>query len=134
MKIKINYKKTFLLDDKLEPNERLLEVNKMLKTVVQFDDDSMTVEEFLRFTWDKPTSINIMDLISIYLSKMPEQNGKEDKFVLSNNDVLEMNKGVRRTKKHGKNVYTESKYKTFIDLSLTEQSEIGISSEMDNLS
>lgn len=126
MKIKIDHKTMFILDDKLEPNERLKEVNKTLQTVIDFDGDKMTVEGYLYYTWDKPLSRNIMDAIGTYLSKMPEQNGKEDKYVLSKNKKLEMNKGIKRIKKDGQNIYVKSPYRNFTYLSLEEKREIGI--------
>lgn len=132
MKIKIDGHKSFYLPDNIEPFERLIEVNKMLEEELCFDGETMTVEDYFRHTWNKVESngANLsksnMDKIGFYLSKMPEQEGREDKEILSRNDQLEMSKGVRRTSKDGKNLYMESKYILHTDLSKEKLAEIGL--------
>lgn len=126
MKLKFTNGKSFLLPDNIEPSVRLIEVNKVLESELIFDGRSMTVEGYLRETWNKPTTITTLDRIGYYLSKMPEQNGQHDLEVLSKNDELEMNKGVRWKTVSGERVSVPARYTNFVDLSVDEKSDFGL--------
>lgn len=133
MKITIAGHSPYYLPDNIEPSERLIEVNKMLEDVLEFDGEYMTVEEYFRHTWTKVESNgtnrskNNMERIGTYLSKMPDQKGKEDKEVLSRNDHLEMSKGIRRTTtKDRKNAYVDSRYVIHSDLNKETLAELGL--------
>lgn len=131
VKIKIANKKTYYLSDSLEPKERLVEVNKMMKDELEFDGLLMTVEEYFNYTWTRevnganPTK-NTLERLGTYLSKMPDQNRQQDKAILSRNDELEMQKGVRRVNRGGKNLYVSSRYIVNTDLSLEDKVELGL--------
>ena len=132
MKLKIDYKTEFLLDDKLEPEQRNIEIQKILQETIQFDNASMTFESYLRIMWNKPQGKQLLDLICTYLAKMPNQNKREDKKIFSKNDLLEMEKGIRRTNIKGQNMVVEAKYRNFTDLTISEKLLIGIPIEDDD--
>lgn len=106
MEIKIN-DKTFELKEVADVNERKRIVEDFMKTTLELATEDMTVEEYYRFTWEKPSTMTSLDRIGYYLSKMPEQNGKKDTEVLTTNKELEMNKGIRRTSKMVKDLTPE---------------------------
>lgn len=134
MKIKLENSKTFYLPDNIEPKERLIEVNKLLNTIIELDGVEMTVEEYFNVTWNVEVNgvnrtKNTLDRLGTYLSKMPNQNGRHDRYVLSRNDVLEMYKGVRWKTVKGKREVVRARYRLFTDLSLEEKIETGIIDE-----
>jgi hypothetical protein len=126
MKLKFTNGASFLLPDNIEPSERLVEINKVLESELIFDGRTMTVEGYLRETWNKPTTITTLDRIGYYLSKMPEQDGQHDLEVLSKNDELEMNKGVRWKTASGERVLGKARYSNFTDLSTEDRAELGL--------
>ncbi|WP_341323384.1 hypothetical protein NSQ62_07890 [Solibacillus sp. FSL H8-0523] len=126
MKLKFSNGESFLFSDLIEPEERLAEINYFLKTELVFDNMKMTVEEYFRYTWNDLNTVHIMDKISFYLSKMPNQRGKHDKALLSKNDEMEMNKGVRWTTKGHKKVAEKARYINFSDSSIEEKISLGL--------
>lgn len=126
MIIKIRGSKDYYFSDSIEPKERLIEINKMLEDILLFDGEELTVEEYFRDTWDKPPTKVALDKIGFYLSKMPEQNGRYDKEILSRNDELEMTKGVRWSYVDEKRVLTQGRYTVFSDLDRESAIEIGL--------
>lgn len=132
MKLKFSNGKSFLLPDNIEPLERLVEINKVLESELIFDGREMTVEDYLRETWNKPNTITTLDRIGYYLSKMPEQNNKHDLEVLSKNDEMEMNKGVRWKTVKGERVLSEARYSNFVDLSIEDKANLGLMDTSDS--
>lgn len=126
MIIKIEGNKTFVFPDNIEPEERLILVNNMLNETITINCEELTVDEHFRDTFNVRGTITNLEKISYYLSKMPEQNGKEDKEILSRNDILEMDKGVRKTTKNGKNIVVNSKYRNFSETTMNDAVKIGI--------
>lgn len=126
MIVKIERLKKYVFMDNLEPADRLVEVNKMLNDTLDFDGNKMTVEEYFRETFNKDFTRTNFEKISHYLSKMPEQNGTHDKKILSRNDELEMNKGVRWATRDGNRVLEQSKYTSFTDLDKETLIELGL--------
>jgi len=126
MKLKFTNGKSFLLPDSIEPSERLIEINKVLESELIFDGRKMTVESYFRETWNKPTTLTALDRISYYLSKMPEQKGQHDSAILSKNDEMEMNQGVRWKTQKGERIIVKARYSNFGDLSLDLKAEIGL--------
>lgn len=126
MILKFSNGKTFELLDNIEPKERLVEINKVLDTSLMFHGEAMTVNEYFRFTWTKSETKQMLDRISFYLSKMPEQNGQHDKTIISRNDELEMNKGVRWVNKNKKKVLESSRYRNFTDTSIDDKASFGL--------
>ena len=136
MKLKIGSIKTFYLPDNIGSKERLKEVNETLNSLVRFDGEEMTVEEYFRLTWNVEVNginktKNTLERIGTYLSKMPEQKGRHDKYVFSRNDVLEMNKGVRWKTTKGIRVLGKSRYTVFSDLGVEDKVSLGLLEEND---
>lgn len=127
MKLKFSNGESFLFPDNIEPENRLILINELLSKKLKFDGDYMTVEEYFSFTWNKSTTINMMDRIATYLSKMPNQNGKEDKEILSKNNISEMNKGYYwTTTKDKKRVSKPSRYQSFSELDEESKGKLGL--------
>lgn len=131
MKIKIAGKKTYYFSDSIEPEERLVEVNKMLQDTLEFDGESMSIEDYFQHTWSREVNgvnetKNTLDRIATYLSKMPNQDGKQDKEVMSRNDHLEMEKGIRRVHRKGENTYTSGRYIVNSELSPKDKAKMGL--------
>jgi len=126
VKLKIANKKTFYLPDNIEPSERLVEINKVLATEIEISNKKTTIEMYLSDTFNTAHTRTALDKIGTYLCKMPEQNGKHDREILSNNDVMEMEKGVRWTTKKGKKVLEKARYTNFSDLSLEDKAKLGL--------
>ena len=116
----------------IEPEVRLIEIERFLKIELKFDNKKMTVEDYFRYTWNEPATIYSMEKISLYLSKMPAQNGKHDKDTLSRNDEMEMKKGVRWTTKDNKKVLEKSRYMNFSDAGIEEKVSLGLN-DIDDL-
>lgn len=116
MEIKIN-NRSFLFKDTTDVNERKKIIEDFLETKIDLAIGTMTVEEYYSYTWDKQNTKTSLDRIGYYLSKMPEQNGKEDKLVLNKSKELEMEHGFRQTTK----VATKLTAKEIEDLNLTKE-------------
>lgn len=125
MIIKIRDKK-YTFSDTIEPSERNIEIQKMLDDEIVLDEVKMTIEEYFRTTWNKNPTIVALDKIGNYLSKMPDQNGKHDKEVLSRNDELEMTKGVRWKTIKNKRELVDGRYTTFSEMSKEEKVDLGL--------
>ena len=127
MIIKIEgHSKEYVFSELIEPKERLVEVNKMLSETIEITE-KMSVDQYFKesFTKSANTKFNL-EKIGTYLSKFPDQQGSHDKDILSRNDILEMNKGVRWKTKKGKRVLIKSRYIPFSNLNKTEQTELGL--------
>ncbi|MFS0643698.1 hypothetical protein [Siminovitchia sp. 179-K 8D1 HS] len=118
--------KEYVFSDAIEPSERNTKIKNMLKDNIIFDDVKMTVEEYFRITWNKKPTIVALDKIGNYLSKMPNQNGKHDKEILSKNDELEITKGVRHKTVKGKREIVDSRYINFSELSKKDSVNLGL--------
>lgn len=116
MKLKVGEKYTYYLSDSLSVDERLDEINKLLKAEVEFDDLTFTIEEYFKHTWDKPNTKIGLDIIGYYLSKKPDQNGTHDQEILSKNQEKELVKGVYKG---------EARYTNFSDLNSEDQLNFG---------
>lgn len=104
MKIKIN-DRDFELPEVSDVEERKKIIDEFMDTLLLLaDNKKMTVEEYYHYTWDKPSTMTSLDRIGYYLSKMPNQEGKKDKEVLTKNKQLEMEKGITRTTKMAKDL------------------------------
>lgn len=79
------------LDASLSPTEKLEVVYKLLDEDIVFHDETMTLEDYFRFTFEIQSSITAMDIISYYLTK--ENRVLE---VLSTKKQEEMRKGSKR--------------------------------------
>lgn len=79
------------LDTSLTFEERTKVINSLLNEVIDFHAQSMTVEEYFRFTWKKNSTITCMDIIGYYLSKE-----EKDLTILSQKKENEMAKGSKR--------------------------------------
>lgn len=79
------------LDASLDIQERMTVIDTLLSEEIEFHAQTMTLEEYLRFTWNKQNSKFIMDMISYYLTK--EEKNLE---ILSNDKLEEMEKGSKR--------------------------------------
>lgn len=126
MILKFSNGKTFELADNIEPKERVKEINKVLATMLRFHGEDMTVDEYFRYTFDNKDTRSLLERISFYLSKMPEQNGQHDKGIISRNDEMEMNKGVRWANRNNKKVLEPARYKTFTESSIDEKASFGM--------
>lgn len=126
MILKFSNGKTFELLDNIEPKERVIEINKVLATSLRFHGEDMTVDEYFSYTFDNKDTRSLLDRIGSYLSKMPEQNGQHDKGIISRNDDMEMNKGVRWVNRNNKKVLEPSRYKTFTESSIEDKASFGL--------
>lgn len=126
MKLKFTNGKSFLLPDNIEPEERLVEINKVLESTLKFHGEEMTVEEYFRYTWDKDHTRTTLDRISFYLAKMPEQSGQHDKEIISRNDDMEMVKGVRWVNRNGEKTIEKARYINHSDLKIEQKVELGL--------
>lgn len=115
MEITIN-NQSFYFDSTSDMDIRKKSVEDFLATKIDLAIGTMTVEEYYSHTWEKQNTKISLDRIGYYLSKMPEQKGKEDKSILNPSKELEMECGVRRTSKAA-NKLTE---KEIEKLNLTE--------------
>lgn len=136
MKIKFNNGESFLFPDSVEPSEKLVLVNEFLGKKLVFDGKHMTVEDYFSATWDKRGTIIMMDKIATYLSKMPDQNKKEDKYVLSRNKISEMEKGYYLTTEKDSNdklnkVVKQARYTSFSGLDDGAKENLGLSENKD---
>ena len=82
------------LDTSLPFDERNKEINTILSEVIEFHAESMTVEEYFRYTWNKANTKVCMDIIGYYLTKGNAEG--EDREVISNKKMIEMVKGSTR--------------------------------------
>jgi hypothetical protein len=103
------------LDSNLSYEDRNKVIFALLEETIEFHEQTMTVESYFRYTWNKqPTKVS-MDIIGYYLTKnnMNEaeleeiedeneketnnsNNNKEDRWVISNKKQKEMRKGSKR--------------------------------------
>lgn len=92
MKLKLPHK-TYDLDMNLNITDRLVVINELLKEKIEFHDETMTVEEYFRYTWTNPkaNSKTCMDIIGYYLTKE-----EKDLEILSKGKQNEMLKGSKR--------------------------------------
>lgn len=98
------------IDSRTAPpiEERKKIVNSILIEKIEFHNQVMTVEEYLTHTWEKQSTKAILDMIGYYLTKdsftEDQKNDtnyfgeeiKEDRFILSNRSIEEMEKGSKR--------------------------------------
>lgn len=103
------------LDASLGMQERKTVVDALLAEEIEFHAQTMTLEEYLRFTWNKQTSKFIMDMIAYYLTKE-----EKDNEVLSNKKIEEMEKGSKR-------------HVTFGSMGLENQTKFGLSESEETL-
>lgn len=90
MKLKLSHK-TYDLDVELSEQERMKVINNILIDKIEFHEETMTVEEYFRYTWNKQTTKTCIDIIAYYLTK---ENRNLD--VLSKTKENEMIKGSKR--------------------------------------
>ena len=90
MKLRLPHK-THNLDLKMETDDRLALINRILTEEINFQDQTMTVEEYFSHTWDKQNTKVALDIIGYFLTK-------EDKKleILSNSKRKEMENGSNR--------------------------------------
>lgn len=79
------------LDSSLNTQKRKLFIDALLAEPIEFQSQTMSVEEYLRFTWDKNNSKKIMDIVAYYLTKE-----EKDKAILSKKKEEEMKRGSKR--------------------------------------
>ncbi len=77
------------LDSSLTVEEKKKVVETLLAEEIEFHSETMTLEEYLVYTWNKPKSKVIMDMFTYYLTK--EEKNLE---ILSHKKEKEMNKGT----------------------------------------
>lgn len=86
--------RTVDLNTDLPFKERNTVIHELLEEEMSFQDETMTVEEYFRHTWNKePTKVS-MDIIGYYLTKNNYEG--EDREILSNGKQKEMRKGSKR--------------------------------------
>lgn len=107
MKILLPHK-TVSLDTSLPIEEKKKVVESLLAEKIEFHAETMTLEEYLVYTWDKQNSKVIMDMFSYYLTK--EERNLE---ILSHKKNNEITKGT-------------DKYTYFDNLSEKNKEALGI--------
>lgn len=90
MKLKLPHK-IYNLDMELPLDKRREVIDVMFLENVKFHEETMTVEDYLYYTFQKPNTIIILDIIGYYLTK--ENKNLE---VLSNTKQKEMIEGSKR--------------------------------------
>lgn len=110
MKILLPHK-TVNLDSSLSIEEKKEVVENLLSEKIEFHAETMTLEEYLSYTWEKPNSKVIMDMLAYYLTK--EEKNLE---VLSHKKENEISKGSER-------------YTNFSNLSEEDKETLGIATE-----
>lgn len=75
------------------------------------ENESLTVEEYFRYTWNKQNTRTSLDIISYYLTKGNSEG--EDKEVLSHKKEKELQKGSKR-------------HVTFSGMSIRQQEDLGL--------
>lgn len=98
------------LDSSLPVEEKKQVVESLLSEKIGFHAQTMTLEEYLVYTWEKQNSKVIMDMFAYYLTK--EEKNLE---ILSHKKEKEMSKGT-------------SKYTQFDNLSEDDKQLLGIES------
>lgn len=106
--------KSYDMDMSIPIEERKVVVDKILIDSIEFHDETMTVEEYFRYTWNKDYTKTLMDMIAYYLTKE-----EKELDVLSHKKQKEMEKGSKR-------------HTTFSSLSIDNQVAIGITDMDDN--
>ncbi|MFJ7982453.1 hypothetical protein ACIQ1D_19550 [Lysinibacillus xylanilyticus] len=117
MKILLPHK-TVSLDSSLDIADKKKVVENLLSEKIEFHAQTMTLEEYLSFTWEKQNSKVIMDMLAYYLTK--EEKNLE---ILSKDRQQEMLKGSYRGK--------ESIYTSFETLSEENKDKLGIDTKSD---
>lgn len=151
MKFKIHDKYEYTLPDGIDvtPQERKKLVQEILDTVLDFDGDIMSVEEYLNFTWEsKPETALVLGNFAHYITVHHRTEAeieleKEDRQttydnlnkrktstngVLSKNEIREMERGFYVTKdpvNKTKNIL-KKRYDTFTDLNITDKNNLGL--------
>lgn len=74
-------------------SERIKHTNEILKEVIHFHEQDMTVEEYFTFTWDKRTTKVCLDILAYYITK---EDKNYDTEVLSQRQMIEIQKGSKR--------------------------------------
>lgn len=103
--------RTVSLDSSLSIEEKKKVVETLLSEKIEFHAETMTLEEYLTFTWEKPNSKVIMDMLAYYLTK--EEKNLE---ILSHKKENEISKGSER-------------YTSFSNLSEEDKESLGIATE-----
>lgn len=98
MEITIN-NQSFYFDSTSDMDIRKKSVEDFLATKIDLAIGTMTVEEYYSYTWEKQNTKISLDRIGYYLSKMPEQDGKKDNSILNPSKELEMQHGIRKTRR-----------------------------------
>ena len=109
MKILLPHR-TVSLDSWLTVEEKKQVIESLLSEDIEFHSQTMTLEEYLVYTWNKQKSKIIMDMFAYYLTK--EEKNLE---ILSYKKEKEMSKGT-------------NKYKHFDNLSEDDKTLLGIES------
>lgn len=109
MKILLPHR-TVSLDSSLTVEEKKQVIETLLAEEIEFHAQTMTLEEYLVHTWEKPNSKVIMDMFAYYLTK--EEKNLE---VLSHKKIKEMTNGT-------------DKYTHFDGLSEDDKQALGIES------
>lgn len=86
---------------------------KLLEEKIEFHEETMSVEEYFRYTWNKQVTRTSLDIISYYLTKGNTDEEGEDKAVLSHKKEKELQKGSKR-------------HVTFTGMSIRQQEDLGI--------
>lgn len=113
MKLILPHRDVSLLAD-LDYQERNVFITNLLAEptgLTDNDNDSLTVEEYFVYTWNKQNTRTSLDIISYYLTKGSADG--EDKDVLSHKKEKELKKGSKR-------------HVTFSGMSIIKQEELGL--------
>lgn len=107
MKLKLPHT-TYNLNMDLELEDRIPVINDILAEEIEFHSETMTTEEYFRYTWDKQNTKIALDIIGYYLTKE-----KRNLEILSTKKQLEMETGSKR-------------HTTFSGMGLDNQVKVGI--------
>lgn len=118
MKLQLPHRDVYL-DSQLPFQERNSLIKEVLEEEIEFLNETLTVEEYFRATWTKPTTKTCMDIIGYYLTKGNTEG--EDREVLSHKKAEEMRKGSKR-------------HTTFSSMDYNRQVEFGLIDVDDNYS
>lgn len=96
------------LDTSLNLKERKVFIDSLLEEEITFHSQTMTVEEYFRYTWNKNNTKTCLDIIGYYLTKV-----EKDLEILSHTKEKEMKNGSKR-------------HTTFSSMDMESQQDLGL--------
>ena len=81
----------YQLETGIHIEDRIELIQSLLQQTLEFQNMTMSVEDYFHYTWDNPNTIKAMDMIAYYLTKV-----EQDLTVLSRKRMKEISRGSDR--------------------------------------